>query len=364
MTPPQHKWWSVLKTILSSVLGLAILGAFLAWMGGAFHTKVQPGSITLERLSAKGRSTVVVEKQRSDDLLVAVGSVQPRRRTDVAGQLLARILEVKVRPGERVQTGDVLVVLDARELITQQRDALAAARAAEADLIVRKQDVERAKAGAATGAVTREDFERLKGAVLVGDAQVERAKEQISRLEVQLSYTKILAATPGIIADRFADPGDLAQPGKPLLSMHDPAELELHVSVPESQLGALAEGKNVPIQIDAANFRGTATVREIVPQAQQASRTVLVKVAIPSTTSTNLLAGMFGRLWLTIGQSERLLLPETAIQRVGQLELVETVAADGTLVRRFVRTGRRDNSRVEILAGLTAGEVVALPSRP
>ncbi len=148
----------------------------------------------------------------------------------------------------------------------------------------------------ATGVVTREDYDRFLGAVKVSEAQVQRSKEQIARLEVQLSHTRISAGTGGIVADRFAEPGDVATPGKAILSVYDPVDLELHANVPESLTANVAVGRKLQMQIDAAGLNSQGEVREIVPQAQQASRTVLVKVALPTSTGIPFCRGCLGEL--------------------------------------------------------------------
>jgi hypothetical protein len=163
-----------------------------------------------------------------------------------------------------------------------------------------------------------------------------------------------------VVADRFADPGDLAVPGKPLLAVQDTREWELHACVPESQVLSLTVGRKLQLRIDAADFTGVGTVREVVPLAQQASRSVLAKVSLPADLSAPVYAGMFGRVILPIGKSSGLLIPQAALKQVGQLELVEVAGPDGTLQRRFVRTGRTFNGDVEVLSGLNEGESVAL----
>lgn len=362
--PPATRWWPRVRSVGSVVLALAALVAFLAWMGGAFREKVRPGEGPVPRTSASGRPTAVVEERRVADTAPVVGSVQPRQRTEVSAQLLARILDVKVRPGDPVTPGQELVLLDDRELQTQQAEAQAAVAVAEADLVVRKIDYARAVKEREQGVGSAADFARYEGAMKVAEAQVKRAKESVSRLAVQLTYTKIVATARGVVGDRFADPGDIAAPGKVLMVIYDPAELELHVNVPESLASEVREGQQLRVQIEAAGLKDvTGIVREVVPQAQQASRAVLVKVALPKVPSAKpLLPGMFGRVSIPVGIFERLFIPRIAVQHLGQLDLVEVVT-DDTLSRRFVRIGPADGDRVEVLSGLSAGETVALPTR-
>jgi membrane fusion protein (multidrug efflux system) len=352
----------VVKTVASVTLALAALVLFLAWMGGAFHTKVPPGVVPVERPRAAGRTIVTAERTVGPETVSAVGSVRPRRKTDVASQLLASVREIKPRPGDRVRAGDVIVTLDDRELVAQQREALASLTAAEADWATRKSEYERIKGLREAGSVSVEELNRVEGAYRVTGAQMRRAKETIGRIEVQLTYTKIAAGTDGLVSDRFAEPGDLAAPGKPLLAVYDPNDLDLQVNVPESLAAGIVVGQKLDIRIDANQLAITALVREIVPEAQPASRSVVVKLALPQASSQPILPGMYGRAAIPVGRVERLWLPEAAVAHVGQLDLVEVAGPDGTLARRFVRVGRTAEGKVEVLSGLSPGERVALPA--
>jgi RND family efflux transporter MFP subunit len=361
MSDRAKHWLRIARKVVTTLAGLAVLALFLAWMGGAFREKVAPGYEEVARPSAAGRQLVRVELVRAEESVTAVASVQPRRKADVASQIIATIQEVKVQPGDKVMPGDPLIVLDDRELLAQQREAAAALSAAEADFDQRKREYDRVMSVGT--AASKDEKDRATGVYNVAQAQVRRFREQVSRIEIQLTYTKIKAASAGVVADRFADPGDLAVPGKALLNIQDVHELELHAAVPESQALAVTIGQKLPLRIDAASVAGIGTVREIVPQAQQASRSVLIKVSLPTDLSAPIFAGMFGRVTVPIGQSSRLLVASSAIRQVGQLELAEVATPDGKLERRFVRTGRILDGKIEVLSGLSEGESVALPAK-
>ncbi len=362
LNPPRRISSRIVRSVLSAAIAIAVLSVFLAWMGGSFREKVHPGEASVSRPTVNGRTLVPVEKLRSDDSVTAVGSVQPKKRIEVASQLLATVLEVKVRPGERVKVDQPLVTLDDRELAAQQREASATLVSANADLTTRTADYERAKKSRAAGAISDDEFGKAEGAFRIAEAQVTRVREAISRLAVQLTYTRIVASGSGLVADRFVDPGDLASPGKPLLSIYDPDNLELHANIPESLAPAVTVGVELPVQIDAAGLTARGQVREVIPQAQQASRSVLVKITLPPAPSLKpLLPGMFGRVEIPVGVVERLWVPRLAVMQIGQLDQVEVANLDGTLTRRFVRIGQEVDGKVEVLSGLTVGETVALP---
>jgi membrane fusion protein, multidrug efflux system len=360
---PFSRLFSFIKTLASLAIALVGLVLFLAWMGGAFHEKVPPGIVAVERPKLDGRKLITVERTVGIETVTAVGSVQPRRKTDVASQIMAAVREIKPRPGDRVRAGDVLIVLDDRELVAQQREAVASLAATEADLATRRSNFQRVKTLSNSGSASAEELNNVEGAFRVAETQVKRAKETINRIEVQITYTKIAASTDGLVSERFVEPGDLATPGKPLLTVYDSSDLELQVNVPESLAAGIALNQKLNIRIDANKLAMSASVREIVPQANPTSRSVLVKLALPQTSFNPIIPGMYGRAEIPTGQVERIWLLKSALLQIGQLDLVEVAGTDGTLSRRFVRLGRVDDEKVEILSGLSPGEQVALPTK-
>ena len=351
--------------LLLYLVSLVALVLIIAWMSGAFHEKTPPGVTLYERPSLGNRATSTVETQETVQYVDAVGTVQPRRKTDVASRMLATINEILVNPGDNVEVGQLLCVLDDREIQAQLREAEASAAGIEADLSVRQREYERYQRMFAEKAVTQEDLDRVVGAYQMTQAQLQTILEQANRVKITLTYCQIKAQTGGVVADRYMDPGDLAVPGKPIVTVHNPHELELHANVREGLSSKVKNGMQLGVQIDALGRTVTGTVREIVPRAQANSRSLLVKVTLPQDQLPGLYIGMFGRLSLPIDQLDRVVVDTATVQTVGQLHLVDVVLPDGTLQRRFVRTGQSlANSRIEILSGLSPHEQLALPLVP
>ena len=346
---------------LPRVVGIAAMGLLIYWKSVGFGSRVQPGEVAVERSTVGGRSTAVAARRRTPETVSAVGTVEARRTAEIASRLLAAVVDVKVRAGDRVEAGQVLVVLDDREIQARLREAEAGVLAIEADLTVRRREYDRYRKMLAGRAVTKEAFDQVEGTFRVVQAQLKRAQQQVERTRVMLSYTTIRAPAAGILADRFVDPGDLAVPGKPLLVVHDPSELELHASVRESLAAHLKPGQPLSLRIDSADFTAQGVVREIVPRADATSRSVLVKVSIPNAPDT-LYIGSFGRLSIPVGTIDRIVVPRRAVTMMGQLDLVQVVDRDGHIDRRFVRTGDVIDDQIEILSGLHVGERVLLPA--
>src|SRR5262245_52186419 len=223
-----YRAWHVLRSILLGSIAVCVLGLFLAWMGGAFREMVHPDDVPVERASSAGRTLVPVESVRAENSALVVGSIQPKRKADVASQVLAKVMDVRVRPGDRVKPGELLVVLDDRELLAQQREMTTARVSAEAELATRRADYDRLRRLLDSGSVSPEEVERVEGAFRVADAQVKRLTEVLGRLAIQLTHTRIVSAAGGIVADRLVDPDDLAIPGKTLLVVYDTTDLEFN----------------------------------------------------------------------------------------------------------------------------------------
>jgi len=130
-------------------------------------------------------------------------------------------------------------------------------------------------------------------------------------------------------------------------------------TVRESLAQKLAVGQSIRARLEALQHQCDATISEIVPQAQAASRSFTVKVVGPCPPGVY--SGMFGRIEIPLEDEELLVVPAAAILQVGQLDLVDLVV-DGRLQRRSVRLGRPLDGRIEVLAGLKEGDRVALPA--
>jgi membrane fusion protein, multidrug efflux system len=353
----------IAKTVLPLVLGLGVMVLIIAWMSGMFVQKIQPAAtVRVERKltpDQTGQLSTVYEVEK-EYFAEAVGTLRAATRTEIAPRILAPIDEIRVKAGDLVKQGDILVRLDPRDLrsrLDQLQSALDAARVALAQA---ENDLQRDVKLYEKKILPANQFEQSKTAVNLAKSSVQQAEQAVSGAEVNLSYTTIDAAQDGMIVDRLAEPGDIAQPGVPILVLYDPQSLRLEAPVMENLAVKMKIGELLTVHIDALNRNVDARVDEIVPQAEAASRSFLVKVAL--TDAEGLYEGMFGRLRIPSGVRRHLCLNTAAIQKLGQLQFVDAVAADGvTLERRFITTGRFGvPGHAEVLSGLEAGNRVVL----
>lgn len=351
-------------TRLRSVLqvgGAAVaVAATVAWLSGSCGPKIRPGEVGGAAQAPAGE-VVAVDRSSIPVVEPASGTIESSKHTTVSSRILSRIEDVRVRAGSDVKEGDVLVVLDARDLDARVREAREAAAAARSQLDLAIREQERIEQLGRAGVAPQRELDRALSARRVAAAEVERAGQRQRDAEAALSHAELRAPVSGRVVDRLAEPGDTAAPGAPLLRIYDPALLRLEAPVRESLAQHLAVGQRVAVSVEAAGQRVDGEVEEIVPQAEPGSRTFLVKVRIPP--SARVLAGMFGRMEVPVGERASLRVPEAAIERIGQLDFVTAIGPGGAAERRLVTTGARDGQgRVEVLSGLRAGESVVVRS--
>ncbi len=342
-----------------AVVGIAVLMFAVAWLSGWFVPKVAPGTVALAATPLPaGAKPVVVEAVMTPVSEWASGSLAAARRTVVSARILARIEEIRVRAGDEVKKGDLLVRLDARDLearLGQVRDALKAARAR---LDLARTEARRARNLFARGVITQQRLDQAETELNTAEAEVRRLEEAEREAATAVSYATIRAPVSGRVIDRLAEPGETVSPGEPLLTIYDPTTLRAEVPVRESLAVRLAKGQHLVVEVPALGSRFDGPIEEIVPFAEPGARTLLVKVGLPD--DPRLYAGLFARVEVPAGKRRRLLVPAAAIERIGQLEFVDVLADAHRVERRLITTGQAVAERVEVLSGLAEGERVLM----
>lgn len=287
----------------------------------------------------------------------AVGTVRPVNVTTIGARLLARVVEVNLKAGQVVETGDVLVRLDDVDLRARLRQAEAVLNAAEAARVQAEADANRAAALVKSNAVSPQDNERAGTALKSADAELSRARESLNEIQATIDWATIRSPIQGIVIDKKVDAGDMASPGQMLATLFDPKQMQVVATVRESLALRLKVGQPIDVEIENFNLQATGTISEIVPEAESSSRTFQVKVTGPCPEG--IYSGMFGRILIPLGEEQILVIPRDAVQSIGQLDLVN-VATDGAVSRRAIRLGRAVGEDVEVLSGLREGEVVQM----
>ncbi|MBS0261114.1 MAG: efflux RND transporter periplasmic adaptor subunit [Planctomycetes bacterium] len=344
-----------LAVALSFIVGTTVL---LLWLAGKFSPKVADGPREKTANESPRGSVVAAQVLRFPAIEPAAGTVRAVHETSVGSKLMARVVKVNLKAGQQVKSGDLLVRLDDTELKARLEQAQAALTAAEAQRAQAIIDEKRYAGLLKSNAVSRQEYEKTRTVLRSLEAEVRRAQEVINELQATLEWAAIRAPMDGTVIDKKVDVGDLVSPGQILVTLYDPRRMQLVATVREGLAERLAVGQDITVEIDGLHKSCVGSVSEIVPEAQAASRTFLVKVTGPCPPG--MYSGMFGRILIPLDEEDVLVVPHRAVREVGQLELVDVVDGD-QVRRRAIRSGRTFGENVEILSGLRAGESVVLP---
>ena len=340
------------------------------------------------------RATIAVANRAPFvDRVEAVGTVASKTTSPLASKIMGQVTAVRVREGDTVRAGQVLVEIEARDIEANVARTRAGVTEAEQSLVAIDHSVEAAEQARAAAAaaydlakatyeryaklvvarsVSRQEFDEVEARYKMASAELQRAStnvelqrtqhsQTLARIEqaraesqgatVTLGYATIVAPSDGIVVAKSAEVGMMAQPGVPLLTIENPSTYRLEASVEESYAARMQLGTSVPVRIDALGGHDImGSVGEIVPAADPASRSVLVKIDLPDTVG--LRSGQYGIAAFPAGERVATAVPLSALVERGQLTGIFVVDDLGVARLRFVTTGERSGDSVEILSGL------------
>jgi RND family efflux transporter MFP subunit len=360
------------KNLKSStlVLGPATLAfAFLCLMFVGCSSEQQTVSAVPETVS--NVSVVSAQTANIPDLVEAVGTLRAARTSQLAAQMMGNIVEIRAREGDHVKRGQVLAVIDDAQPRAGLDRATAADQAAQQEVSASDSDFTLAEATFKRyqtlydrKSVSPQEFDEIKARYQAAQARHEmahagqaQARAALQQARTALGYTHLMAPFDGLVTEKKVDVGTLANTGMPIFTVEDPRHYRLEATVNETDLRYLRQGQQVSVLVDALGDRKLeGKLIEIVPTADPASRSFLVKVELPSDPA--LRSGLFGRAQFTRGERTALLIPRTAIVERGQLQGIFVLDQHRVAGLRYVTLGKPSAQQVEVLAGLQAGEML------
>ncbi|HEY0820769.1 MAG TPA: efflux RND transporter periplasmic adaptor subunit [Rhizobacter sp.] len=318
-----------------------------------------PPARSAEVAEPAGLASVVVGAGGAGRTTAYDGVVEAVRQTVVAAQVPGAVVFLQARAGDRVKAGQVLLRLDGRAAQQQAAAATAQVLAATATRDAATKEFERQKQLYQKGYISQAALERAESQFKTAHAQAtaQQASAEAARTESGLYAVK--APYDGIVSEVSVVLGDMALPGRALLTMYDPAALRVTAAVP--QTAAPAPDSAPQAEVPGLPQPRIAPVRwQVLPAVDPATHTVPLRLDLPAGTPVS--PGMFARVWLpgAAAEAARIAIPSSAVVRRAELTAVYVIGPEGRALLRQVRLGPASGGQVEVLAGLKAGERVAL----
>ncbi len=301
---------------------------------------------TSSSFAADAATSVVVQLREVDLDFPVEATVEAVRQATVAAQIAGRVVEIRVDAGQRVSKGQLLMRLDAREAA----GADASARAA----------LEQAR-------VAHQRMESLYARKFVSQAALDQAAATWKATEgaaaasaAGLSHGAVTAPIAGLVAQRHVELGEMAAPGRPLVTLFDPRDLRVIASLPQYKLGELRKAGRARVEFPESGQWVDAVRVEVLPTVDARSHTATARVYLPEDIQ-GIAPGAYARAHFIIGRAPKLTLPPAAVLRRGEVTAVYVLDDKGAPALRQVRLGEAvAGGELEVLAGINPGERVSL----
>ena len=303
-------------------------------------------------------ATYTVAYRDVPDAISAEGVVEAVRQSTLAAQIAGQIIELRVKVGDQVKAGQVLARIDPRtaeQAVSGSQSQLAEAQAALANA---QRTYERNKQLFAQKFISKAALDQAEVDYKAAQARVSALQANVGQASTARTFTTITAPYSGVVAATPIEVGDMATPGRPLITVFDPAQMRVIATLSQSSLREVSLQAPAQVEVPAAKTRLTAKQVTLVPLAD--SRTHTARLRLELGEAADLLPGQFARAWFTTGVARKLAIPETAVLRRSEVTAVYVLSQAGQLQLRQIRVGDTSvDGYVEVLAGLREGERIA-----
>ncbi len=283
-------------------------------------------------------------------------------RVEIASRISGFIRDLSVREGEAVKKGQVIVSIDPTEAQSSIDEAKARLTQAKRKAAEAEAEYQRYRNLFEQQLVAEQAFHKIELQHQLAQEDLRVAQSALDQARSLLEYARIKSPVNGIVVEKYKQAGDLTTPGATILAVEDPTRIVLRTFINEAYLQYIKQGDAVRIHLDKQQQPMMGEVSHIVPSADPATHSYMVKIVIADTSRISV--GMFARVDFDIGHKQVITVPTKAI--VTQADLPGVYAVDDKDIAHFrmVRTGRRFDDTVEIISGLSEGDRIVVTSQP
>lgn len=323
----------------------------------------------VKREAVSGVTVARINPVQVDAYYETSGTVRAKTVSIVASRVMGTVTSVRVKEGDKVSAGDILMTIDNRD--TAQRVAATEASFNEAQSSREAAGEQRSLAEVTfkryknlydEKVISGQEFDQIEVRKKVADADfnrasqaVERAKANLEEARVYHGFTQVRAPISGIVTEKKAETGSMATPGMPLYTIEDTSQFKIEAALDERLIKKVSPGMTAYVLFNKTNEKFTGRITKVVPSIDTASRTFIVEITLQDKS---LRTGSYGKVLIPEGKKETLLIPVKSIVERGQLTGVFVVDDKGVITYRLIKAGKMYDEQTEVLSGLTKGESI------
>ena len=305
-------------------------------------------------------ATAPVELREVEIAFSSEAIVEAVRQSTVAAQVSGRIVDLPFDVGDRVQKGQVIARIDERAASQALAASEAQVRAAEAAYANARASYERTRQLFAQKFISQAALDKAEADYRAGESQWKAMLAGAGQAATEKSFATLVAPYSGVVAARHVQLGEMAVPGKAIMTGFDPASLRIVATVPSQQVAAIQASRAARVEVPAANRWFEARTVTVVPAADPRTHSTQVRIELPPDVA-GIYPGIFARAHFTVAREPRLMVPREAVVKRSELVAVYVVGNEGAPQLRQIRLGSAaDENGIEVLSGLRAAERVAV----
>ena len=333
---------------------LSISAVLLTSCGGDKKEPIKPEPAIAVKVSG-------VSQNDNSPFVTASGKIEAENSANLSTRLMGYVTKIHVKVGQKVGAGQLLVSINNTDLQAKKAQVDASILQASAGYNNAKKDYDRFVNLYKQQSDSQKELDDITARYEMAKAGLEGARQMRNEVMAQFSYSNIKAPFSGVVTNTFVKEGDMANPGMPLVSVEGASRLQVTAMVSENDIASIKKGMPVKVLVKSSNSTLNGKVSEVSMSATNTGGQYLVKVDLDKTDST-VLSGMFVNVQFPVEnktqavQTDRVLVPESALVRQGQLTGIYTIGTGNVAILRWLRIGKTFGNQVEVLSGLSASE--------
>lgn len=348
--------FKIQKSKIQYIIYFLLLTSYFLLVSGC-KDKVKPGTAEVKRQVVTGITMTEVQPTQVDEYYETSGTVKAKTISVIASRVMGTITSVKVKEGDRVHAGQILMTIDDRDIAQRVKAAEKAVEAAKQNKSLSDITYQRYKRLHDEKAISQQEIDQIETQKKVADIEYEKARAMLAEAQVHYGFTRITAPISGVVTEKKIELGSMAVPGIPILTVEDNSHFRIEANVDERLSGKLKIGMPVDVIIDSVGQKTKGRISEIIPAVDPMSRTFLIKVDLKMPS---LKTGIYGKVLIPEGKKEAILVPQKAIVEKGQLVGVYVVDKQGVITYRLIKAGKKYGEQIEVLSGLSGGEKIII----
>ncbi|MEM8893765.1 MAG: efflux RND transporter periplasmic adaptor subunit [Bacteroidota bacterium] len=334
-----------------------ILGAIMIGAVGCADQE-QHRNTTVENEPAIAVTSATATMRSFEGTVRASGMIEALQSANLSTRMMGQVDLLNVKVGQQVKKGDLLLKINNTDLYAKQAQVNAGIRQAESAFINAEKDYQRFKTLFEKGSASQKELDDMTTRYEMAKSNLEGAKEMKAEVAAQFKYSDLRAPFDGIVINTFVKPGDMANPGMPLVTVEGANQFEATAMVSETDISRLQEGAEAIVSIKSLGKRLEGVLTEVSMSSKNTGGQYQVKIQL-SESAPEFRSGMFINAEIMTEEAESsksVVIDASALIRRGQLQGLYTINENDMAMLRWLRIGESKGGQVEVLSGLKAGE--------